>query len=50
VNKKWFNEWAVDFNANETANVDFTRKNKDFPEIQIGHGSEIFINKTSIFT
>jgi hypothetical protein len=34
----------VDFNANKTVNVDFTRKNKRFPEIQFGHGGEM-INK-----
>ena len=38
----WSNTWAVDFNANKTVNVDFTRKNINFPKIQCGYGCEVF--------
>jgi hypothetical protein len=37
----------VDFNANKTVNVDFTRKHKHFPEIQFGHGGEMINQQNS---
>ena len=41
--KNWSNTWAVDFNANKTVNIDFTRKNINFPKIQFGSGGEVIL-------
>lgn len=46
--KNWSNTWAVDFNANKTVNVDFTRKNINYPAILFGYNGEIINNKKKV--
>ena len=36
----WSEQWAVNFNANKTVNVDFTRKTISHPLIQFGSQGE----------
>ena len=45
--KNWSNTWAVDFNANKTVNVDFTRKNINIPKIQFGYSGEVINQQNS---
>jgi hypothetical protein len=47
--KNWSNKWAVDFNANKTVKVDFTRKNNHSPEIQFGHGDKIINHPQQLY-
>ena len=45
--KTWSNTWAVDFNANKTVNVDFTRKNINSLKIQFGYGGAVINQQNS---
>ena len=45
--KNWSNTWAVDFNANKTVNVDFTRKKINIPKIQFGYSGEVINQQNS---
>ncbi|XP_062581833.1 uncharacterized protein LOC134243596, partial [Saccostrea cucullata] len=36
--RNWSKAWAVDFNSEKTVNVDFTRKQISYPNIQFGYG------------
>lgn len=38
--------WAVDFNGYKTVNVDFTKKNVNFPAIKFVYNGEMINNKT----
>lgn len=44
--EKWSNKWAVDFNWYKTVNVDFKKKNVNFPAIQFVYNGEMINNKT----
>lgn len=44
--EKWSNIWAVYFNECKTVNVDFNKKNVNFPAIQFVYNGEMINNKT----